>query len=115
MTRTELEQVVDAVLGETFSWWDGYYLPKTEKEMKEYVRQVSDVVEKVVGGTGIGPVTPCMSSKCSTAELTARTHLDDACSYFLHGDQVSPEESEKYEALMNALRSKRVAPKNEKT
>lgn len=26
----------------------------------------------MVGGTGIEPVTPCMSSKCSTAELTAR-------------------------------------------
>lgn len=26
---------------------------------------------KMVGGTGIEPVTPCVSSKCSTAELTA--------------------------------------------
>jgi hypothetical protein len=25
----------------------------------------------MVGGTGIEPVTPCVSSKCSTAELTA--------------------------------------------
>ena len=27
----------------------------------------------MVGGTGIEPVTPCVSSKCSTAELTAHT------------------------------------------
>lgn len=26
---------------------------------------------KMVGGTGIEPVTPCVSSKCSTPELTA--------------------------------------------
>ena len=26
---------------------------------------------EMVGGTGIEPVTPCVSSKCSTAELTA--------------------------------------------
>jgi hypothetical protein len=25
----------------------------------------------MVGGTGIEPVTPCVSSKCSTPELTA--------------------------------------------
>ena len=29
----------------------------------------------MVGGTGIEPVTPCVSSKCSTAELTA--HLNN--------------------------------------
>ena len=30
---------------------------------------------KMVGGTGIEPVTPCVSSKCSTAELTAHSGL----------------------------------------
>ena len=29
----------------------------------------------MVGGTGIEPVTPCVSSKCSTAELTAHSVL----------------------------------------
>ena len=31
----------------------------------------------MVGGTGIEPVTPCVSSKCSTAELTA--HVSAVC------------------------------------
>lgn len=30
---------------------------------------------KMVGGTGIEPVTPCVSSKCSTAELTAHSGI----------------------------------------
>ena len=29
---------------------------------------------KMVGGTGIEPVAPAMSTQCSTAELTAHTH-----------------------------------------
>jgi hypothetical protein len=29
-------------------------------------------LRKMVGGTGIEPVTPAMSTQCSTAELTAR-------------------------------------------
>jgi hypothetical protein len=53
---------------------------------------------EMVGGTGIEPVTPCMSSKCSTAELTApKTYctcpgdaLDDACdSYIRYGVCIS--------------------------
>ncbi len=32
--------------------------------------------KSVVGDTGIEPVTPSMSTKCSTAELIARFHID---------------------------------------
>lgn len=33
--------------------------------------------EKMVGGTRIELVTPCVSSKCSTAELTAHIALEN--------------------------------------
>ena len=42
-------------------------------------------VKKMVGGTGIEPVTPCVSSKCSTAELTAHIGYIGRVELFLVG------------------------------
>ncbi len=37
------------------------------------LEELKGVNSEMVGGTGIEPVTPCVSSKCSTPELTAHT------------------------------------------
>lgn len=43
-----IEEVVELVLGETMGYWDGYYLPRSEDEMKKYIAEVTQkVIEKL--------------------------------------------------------------------
>lgn len=44
----------------------------------------------MVGGTRIELVTPCVSSKCSTAELTAHTDAIKSYQVIKNGEKIKP-------------------------
>jgi hypothetical protein len=51
---------------------DAFFEPVRATSVLVPRRDAEKNPEKVVGGTGIEPVTPAMSTQCSPAELTAR-------------------------------------------